>query len=96
MKKMKKINSNILKKTAFIIFTVFCTVTIVKLQLDYNQLKNEKELLTNQRDAMQDNIVELQNTIDMPFNDEYVIKIAKQKLNLRLPEEIVFFNDLTE
>ena len=28
------------------------------------------------------------------FDDEYIIKIAREKLNLRLPEEIVYYNNL--
>ena len=27
-------------------------------------------------------------------DDDYIIRIAKEKLNLRLPEEIIFYNDL--
>jgi hypothetical protein len=38
----------------------------------------------------------LQAQIDAPFDRDYVIKIAKEKLNLSLPQEIIFYNDLSE
>ena len=28
------------------------------------------------------------------MDEEYIIDIAKEKLNLRLPEEIIFYNNL--
>ena len=30
------------------------------------------------------------------LDDAYVVEIAKDKLNLRLPDEIIFYNDLTD
>ena len=36
---------------------------------------------------------ELKNKLDAPFDEEYIIELAKEKLHLRLPEEIIFYTD---
>ena len=37
---------------------------------------------------------ELEEKLKAPVDEKYIIDIAKDKLNLRLPEEIMFYNDL--
>ena len=39
---------------------------------------------------------ELKNKLETPFDDEYVAEIAKKKLNLVMPDEVIFYNDLTD
>ena len=41
---------------------------------------------------MNETINELQAEIDRPFDDEYVAEIAREKLGLRYPQEIVFYS----
>lgn len=75
---------------------VFCVITIVTLQMQYNTLQTQKQELTEELSVIANRIEELQNALNTPFDDDYIIKIAREKLNLRLPEEIVFYNDLTK
>lgn len=90
---MKSLTGNIALKIAVLIFAVFCIASIVKLQLKNNNINDSAVELQNQIQAEEDKINELQNKIDEPFDEEYVIDIAKDKLNLRLPEEVIFYND---
>ena len=69
-------------------------VSIVKLQLEYNNLKMRRYALVAEIQSASERIEMLQASLDAPFDDEYVIKIAREKLNLRLPEEIVYYNNL--
>ena len=66
----------------------------MKLQLEYNSLKMRRDVLAAEIQATSERIEMLQTTLDTPFDDEYIIKIAREKLNLRLPEEIVYYNNL--
>ncbi|MBR2848350.1 MAG: septum formation initiator family protein [Clostridia bacterium] len=91
---MHQIKSNVFFKTAVVFLAIFCIVMIVTLQLQYNRLKEQKETLTLEIRAASDRIEAVQTILDTPFDDEYIIKIAREKLNLRLPEEVVFYNDL--
>ena len=69
-------------------------VSIVKLQLEYNSLKVRRDALIADIQNTSERIEMLQASLDTPFDDAYIIKIAREKLNLRLPEEIVYFNNL--
>ena len=69
-------------------------VSIVKLQLEYNSLKVRRDALLAEIQNTGERIEMLQSSLDTPFDDDYIIKIAREKLNLRLPEEIVYYNNL--
>lgn len=69
-------------------------VSIVKLQLEYNSLQVRRDALLAEIQNTGERMEMLQSSLDMPFDDEYIIKIAREKLNLRLPEEIVYYNNL--
>lgn len=90
-----KINGrlNFFIKLAIAVFICFCIVTIVKLQFEYNQLREEEKNLKAQIVKVEDNIERLENELAAPFDDEYVVRIAREKLNYCLPEEIIFYSD---
>lgn len=69
-------------------------VSIVKLQLEYNSLQVRRDALLAEIQNTGERMELLQSSLDMPFDDEYIIKISREKLNLRLPEEIVYYNNL--
>lgn len=93
-KKNEVSKSHFFIRVALLVFAAFCIVTIVKLQFEFNQLKDEKDVLIQKIEVKSDRIGELEARLKMDFNEEYIIRIAKEKLNLRLPEEIIFYNDL--
>jgi len=86
--------NNAFVRVAFIVLMIFCFVTTLSLQLEYNRLKTEAAALENQIEEAAENVEELQNALNTPFDYEYIIRFAREKLNYRLPEEIVFYNDL--
>ena len=77
-------------------FIVFCTVTIVKMQFEFNSLKEDKAEIEQQIKAYQLKIDKLEASLDEDFDTEYIMRIAREKLNFRLPEEIIFYNDLSK
>ena len=94
MKERVKVNFFI--KLSVFIFIVFCSVTIVVQQFEFNALTREKEQLSMKIDEYTKKVDELKEELDEPFDDEYVIKVAREKLNYRLPDEIIFYNDLAK
>ena len=64
-------------------FMIIGVVSVVKLQLEYNSLKMRRDVLAQEIQATSERIEMLQTTLDSPFDDEYIIKIAREKLNLR-------------
>lgn len=86
-------NHPILKLALFVLIICF-VVTFVSLQLKLNSLKAEYAVLASEIEAAEDRIAELRSKLDTPFDEEYVISVARDRLNLRLPDETVFFSDL--
>lgn len=77
-------------------FIVFCTVTIIKMQFEFNSLKEDKAEVEEQIKAYELKIDELQARLEEEFDTDYIMRIAREKLNFRLPEEIIFYNDLSK
>ncbi len=71
-----------------------CAFSIVKMQIETNRLENEKFELSQKNEEIQDEIDLLNRTLEQPKDEEYYESKAREKLNLRLPEEVVFYNDL--
>ena len=74
-------------------FAVLCTVSVIRLYLKNNDIKSETEVVKTKIDEEERKVGELKNKLDAPFDDSYVIELAKEKLHLRLPEEIIFYTD---
>ncbi len=86
--------TNIFVRIAVIIVIVVCLITILKLQIQFNKLNEEKKILAAQVEEYQEDIEELKAEIERPFDDEYVIRVAREKLGYHLPDEIIYYNDL--
>ncbi|MBR6682116.1 MAG: septum formation initiator family protein [Clostridia bacterium] len=91
-----KNRSNIFVKTAVLVFVIFCSVTIIRMQFEFNELKEDKEQVEEQIKNYQLRIDELQAQLDEQFNTDYIMRVARDKLNYRLPDEIIFYNDLSK
>ncbi len=81
-------------KMAIFAFAVFAVITIVELQLKYNQYEAKRDQLLAEVGNLEDKKEELENQAGSEMDRQYIIDVAKEKLNLRLPEEIIFYNDL--
>ncbi len=95
MKKIKKKkNTSFFVKLAVFAFAVFAVITVVQLQLELNEKIEERDRLRAEVDELEDKKDELEANVGSQADQEYIIDIAKSKLNLRMPEEIIFYNDL--
>ena len=81
-------------KIAFIVGAFLCLFMIIRMQFQFNELNDRKEQLDIEVNEAKDTVDELQEEYDMAFDDEYVMKIAREKLNYHLPNEIIFYNDV--
>lgn len=84
---------NLFFKMAMLVFSVFCFITIITLQLENNSKLEQAQALDTRIQAYQTYIEELQATLDAPMDEEYVADIAREKLGLRYPQEVVFYSD---
>ena len=79
-------------KIAIVLFMAFSIIMIVQLQQQFNELEKKHTVLKAKIDAYEERIAELQYELDRPFDNEYIIEIARKKLNYHLPDEIIFEN----
>lgn len=91
---MERKNTGIFVKLAIFALATFAVVSIVYLQLTINEERTKRDTLKAEVGALEEERDELKNQVDAPMDEEYIIDIAKEKLNLRLPEEIIFYNNL--
>lgn len=87
-------STNLFVKIAVAVLVVVCLVTIMRLQMQFNALNDEKKLLKDQLDDYREDIEELEAELERPFDEEYITRVAREKLGYHKPEEIIYYNDL--
>ncbi len=90
----KRRETSFVVKIAVFAFAVFAVITILQLQLQYNSYKEKLETLNEEVEDLEEERDKLKNEYASIEDGEHVVDVAKEKLNLRLPEEIIFYNDL--
>ena len=88
--------NNIFVRLAVLVLLVTMLVMSARLLMEYNELSERADQLRLQIESSTHEIEALRAQLDAPFDEDYVIRIAKEKLNLSLPQEIIFYNDLNE
>ena len=89
------------KKKRIIIFvisfmlTVSAIVSAVNL-MNYNQRRKEAIRLALKREELEYRVDELKHRLDSPIDDAYIEKVAREKLGLYFPDEIIYFNDIKD
>ena len=89
---MRKLSSSIAVKIAIILFSVFCIFNIIRTQFKINDSNSQIDDKREQLEQAEQNVEELERELDEVFGKDYVVRIAKEKLGLRLPQEIIFYN----
>lgn len=90
---MKNARLNFFIKLTILVVICFCAVNIIRLRTEYNSLVEAQNKLVQQKEAYEEEIERLKSELDRPMDDEYVMRIAREKLNYYLPDEVIFYND---
>lgn len=90
---MKKIAGSIIVKSAIILFAVFCVITVIRLQFKNNDIKSEIGEMNEKLEAAEKNLDDLKRQADEPYDEEYISGVAKEKIGLRYPDEVIFYNN---
>ena len=86
----KKKNTSFFVKLAVFACAAFAVIVMVQLQLTLNEKIDKYNQLKAEVGELEDKKEELQARADGDADEEYIIKTAKDRLNLRMPEEIIF------
>ena len=91
---MYRKKTSVFVKVAIFAFVVFAVISVVELQFQYNDYKLQRDILKAEVQALEEEKDALEEQLATEIDEEYIISVAKEKLSLRLPEEIIFYNDL--
>ena len=68
-------------------------ITLVSNIIKYNEIQDKKEQLKLDIYNCNEDIEELEYWIKAPMDDDYIMKFAREKLELFRADEVVFTND---
>ena len=74
--------------------TVVFVIMVLSLSLRYNELTKKRDQLKAQVQQEQLELEKLLDEVNAEYNDEYILKIAREELGYRMPDEIIYYNNL--
>lgn len=95
----KSLSSNSKRSLIKLLIGILLVASVIMLFggiMKYNELEAERKRLENEVADLEAEIDELQYLIDSPVDYDYIVRIAREKLNLYLPDEIVYYSDINE
>ena len=87
---------NVVTRFAFMLIIVFLIASVVNMQYELRDLKDKRLELETQIADVEDNIQEIKIRLETPLTDEYIERVAKEKLGYRNRNEIIFFNNIAD
>lgn len=85
---------NIFVRFAVVIFICVSIVSSARILMKYNDYRERIDELELKKEKYAESIERINYELEQDFDDEYVEKIAKRKLNLCDPNEIIYYNSL--
>ncbi len=90
---MAKFIKSTLGRVALIAVVLVLIIGAVSFRMKQNELAEKAAVLEEQKNTLQNHVDEMKTDLESPFDEEYVAKIAKDKLGLRYPQEIVYYGN---
>jgi len=81
-------------KLAFLTIFFFLVVSIVDKNIEINALKKQEAKLNEQKQAYTLRVERLNSQLTEDVSTETIKRIAREKLNLRDPDDLVYSNSL--
>ena len=89
---MRNFTDSIVVKAVIVLFSVFCIATIIKLQFENNEIQSQIENCKVDLEEKVERDEALERELNEPVDEDYIKDKAKEKLDLRDPAEIIFYN----
>ena len=84
---------NLVITIAICLLLVVSLITFISKLVEYNELMSQKSELEAKVHQYKDSIEELEYWLEAPMDDDYIMKFAREKLDLFRADEVVFTND---
>lgn len=89
-----KTETSLFVKISLALLTVVFVIMVLSLSLRYNELTKKRDQLKAQVQQEQLELEKLLDEVNAEYNDEYILKIAREELGYRMPDEIIYYNNL--
>lgn len=92
-KGMKAPHIKVISRLLLVLLLIASVSAFVTGLMKYSELQRQKDVLEEKVEEYEAEVEKLEYLIDCPVDYDYIIRIAKEKLNLYLPDEIIYHND---
>lgn len=93
-KRFSKKPLNIVAKLALLSLVAFLLTMTVTMSLKINDIRDKIDAARLELEKRQFELAELESRINAEWSEETIRKIARENLNLRDPQDMIFANDL--
>ena len=90
----KKNFGSLIIQIFLVVLFVFALIFFVWSMMKYNKIMEDKKEDEAYIEQLNDEIEELQYLLDAPLDDAYKIKIAREKLGMCFPDEIIYHTEM--
>lgn len=77
-----------------VLIMIVAVIISVKNLMDANNNRSNNEEQKVIKDAEQYNVDKLKYRLNSPIDDSYIERVAREKLGMYYPDEIIYFNEL--
>ena len=85
---------SVLVRSFVALLLVFSVVFFLWSIMKYNKINDQKKENEKYISELNDEIEELQYLVDMPLDDEYKIRVARERLGMCFPDEVIFYTNI--
>ena len=89
-------DTSLFVKISLALLTVIFVIMVLSLSLRYNELTRKRDQLKAQVEMEQLELEKLLDEVNAEYNEEYIIKIAREELGYRMPDEVIYYNNLNK
>ncbi len=85
---------SVLVRSFVALLLVFSVVFFLWSIMKYNKINDQKKENEKYIAELNYEIEELQYLVDMPLDDEYKIRVARERLGMCFPDEVIFYTNI--
>ena len=88
--------AKVLLRLMLSLLVIVSLIMFVTGVMKYNKFQREKAVLESQKVTLKDEIDRLRYDLDCPMDYDYIVRVAREKLGLHLPDETIYYNDYND
>lgn len=92
----RRLGMSMLAKTALGVFVIVALVISVSNVMEFNRKQEEEAAYRELIESVDKENGKLQHLLNSPVDDDYIARLAQEKLGLSFPDEQKFYNNLND